>query len=499
MAETKRESEDKEFERPFPNEWLPSRSELQPVTNRLSTFGDCYFQKPFDELMFGQKLQVVADLLRQSVLPAYYSDPDTEQDKLVGDCHATSRLAISYLKYLGVGVEYDYAMVNRRPFDPPEKTYSKHAIVIVTDSEGGKWQLDSAPWMGYGYGKVCKIGDNDQVIYDYTVMTESDIEIIDEIKRLRLIARTDVPISGKSRDGYIKLLREAEDRPHLAGFVGEAYAAMCLKTDDPEQRMEYADKALCLDPFRGANKEILPFTNIPEVYFDARNSLMRYTEEQCKKWEGELNILMAEGGTTQASLQRQLELAQWIVNERKFVDTSLALNVEIGGSNIPLTAFNPRMIREMGLNVAIIKPSAYHIGASATVREKMIRCGAIVAEYDTNPVMPTNATHLEPLLFSHALAGEFEQAYTGKNTVLLVKASAEKLFHAKHYLRRTIGGRILGELVKWTDGNPVAWHPYAMNYVHTTDNPAEASVHFMFGYPEYSPMTRWMYPNPRLT
>lgn len=478
-----------------PHELLPTIDQLQPIVDKNSTFSDTYFNKPFEQLEFGDKLRVVADILRQSVLPAYYSDPSTEQQTFTGDCHATSHLAIQYLQYLGVGQKHEYAMVNRRPFDPPEKTYSKHAIVIVTDHDGSQWQLDSAPWMGYGYGTVSQIGTADQVIDDYSVIDEKGQFVIDRIKDLRVIARTDQQLTPQEISYYHDIIAEGEGIDYARGFVGEAYAALALQTNDSRLKQAYADKALELDPYRGANTDILPYASQQGDYAHARTRLQEFTEIQCQKWEAELQALIAED--SESSLERQLQLAQLIVNERKFSDPSLVRNVTIGDREYPATSLTPRFMKEMGLNTAIIKPSSYFIGSAGTVRETLRRHG-IKGEYSFDPTTPTDLSGITPLLFSHSLAKQFERSYTGKNTVAFVESPSQELYDSKKRLRQEIGNRIVGKQVQWHDGKAIDWHPYSMNYLHTTDNPQEAALHGLFGMPEFSPMNRWMYPNPNL-
>lgn len=489
-------NQQKDTQSALPHVLLPRREQLQPVTNKNSTFSDTYFNEPFHQLTFGNKLRVVADLLRQSVLPEYYADPSVERELLVGDCHLTSKMAIDYLNYLGVEGEYQYAMVNRRPFDPPEKTYSKHAIVVARDTAtNNQWQLDSAPWMGYGYGTVSRMGTSDQIVDDYTVLTDEDMYVIDQIKNLRVVARTDSRLSQKQIACYRDIISEAEKQPHLRGFVGEAYAALSLQTDDAYQRQTFANKALELDPYRGANKDVLPYASEYANFMSARQRLQEFTEIQCLIWEEELNDLRTVSDPT--SLERQLQLAQWIVNERKFNDASLTKIITIGDRQHSVTELNPRFMKEMGLNVAIIKPSAYYLGVAATVNEALA-AHSVQASYSFDPTQPTQATGITPLLFSHSLAKSFERAYTGKNTVVLAQSSASELYNTKQHLRKELGRNIVGKLVRWTDGELIEWHPYSMNYLHTTDNPSEAALHALFGYPEYSPMNRWMYPNPQL-
>lgn len=478
-----------------PHELLPAHEDLNPITDKNSTFSDTYFNKPFDHLGFGEKLRVVSDIIRQSILPDYYSDPTSEEIELRGDCHATARLAIKYLRYLNIGVSHDYAMVNRRPFDPPEKNYSKHAFVIVTDADGSQWQLDPAPWIGYGFGTVSKMNTSDQLIDNFSIINDEAAFIIDRIKDLRIIARSGKRLSTDDTQFYREIIQQGEKYDYLRGFVGEAFAALALQTNDTNNRQNYADKAIALDPYRGGNSDVLPFASHEGEFLVARQRLREFTERQCLLWEEELRSISSNRDSD--VLEKQLVLAQLIANERKFSNPSLVSTINIDGNEYPATSFTPRFMKEAGLNIAIIKPSASFIGVSASVRESLRR-HTIRGQYSIDPTLPTETTGIVPLLFSHSLAGKFERSYNGINTVLFMGASAHELYETKKRIRRELGSRIVGKQVKWTDGHMIEWHPHSMNYLHSTDNPQEAALHALFGMPEFSLMNRWMYPNPNL-
>ena len=59
-------------------------------------------------------------------------------------------------------------------------------------------------------------------------------------------------------------------------------------------------------------------------------------------------------------------------------------------------------------------------------------------------------------------------------------------------------GICYGKETKWLDGENILWERWSTNFLHSTDNYVEASLHFLMPYPECQIMTRFMYPNPKL-
>lgn len=68
----------------------------------------------------------------------------------------------------------------------------------------------------------------------------------------------------------------------------------------------------------------------------------------------------------------------------------------------------------------------------------------------------------------------------------------------KKELRNSLASEFDKKLIKWYDGEDILWDSKMLNLVHTTDDPCEASLHFLAGYPEYQVMTRFMYPDPKI-
>ena len=56
---------------------LPNQNELKPIKNN-SLFYDCGFNEDFNKLSFKTKLQVLCDIVRQSIYPCGKPNPDND-------------------------------------------------------------------------------------------------------------------------------------------------------------------------------------------------------------------------------------------------------------------------------------------------------------------------------------------------------------------------------------------------------------------------------------
>lgn len=122
------------------NKLLPKINELKPITDKNSTFYECGFNTDFYNLPFEGKLKIINDIIRQTILNKYISDPDTDTENLVGNCHTASRASLEYLKSLKIGKNYRYVFCKKKPFEPEDIT-TKHAALLVDDFEGNTYFL----------------------------------------------------------------------------------------------------------------------------------------------------------------------------------------------------------------------------------------------------------------------------------------------------------------------------------------------------------------------
>ena len=454
------------------NNILPKLDELQPIIKSTNTFYDCGFNKPFSELDFEIKLKVINDIVRQSMVTDVNANISNEKELLIGNCHSSSLILIDYLKELGIGSNYKYVMARGRIFDPDNFT-SKHAIVLVDNEVGETYQIDSSPYAGYKFGKVVKLSD-EKIYNDYVVLEGELLDIISGLREYTF------DIINGSTFVNNELLDRAKSHEILFGFVAYCYKLLAMN----------GDKSLLINSL-----EYNKYQNFSKFGFESKEQLLRkkLLLKQIKEWQCELNDLIA----SKKDYKRQLDLAQWIVQEMRMIDGSRR-TVLIDGKNYNLSHITPRLLFDKELNVVIIKASAYHLGVRATIREYILDQGnGAIGEYFLN-IAQKNLIGIKPMMFSHPLGYEYERSMNGKANVFMIKENAEILAEKKKYLRNQLAKNLFLKEVMWNDGEPILWHPNVTNLVHSTDDYCEAALHYLIGSPEEQVMTRFMYPNPKL-
>lgn len=465
----------------YMNKILPSKNEIKPITNVNSTFYECGFNQDFENLPFINKLQIINDLVRQSMLPERTPNPVNDKETLIGDCYTSAIASIEYMKNLNIGTNHRLVFCRKRPYDPDNIT-SRHAAVLVDDEEGNTYFYDATPYVGSNYGKVLP----DQNFYEhYEIIDNEKSELIFFLRELiykhnnSLLKLEDIPF-------YTEVVFESIKHQFLNNYTSKAFEILARHFDNKFDQDRYIQLSIQANPYTKLNPENKKFR-------DLRSRLML---NQIDVWKEELNDLIL----SKSNLKRQLELAQNIYQEMKVMNPcELEKYVQIFGQKIPMTSMTPRFFKEHNLNIIMIKPSAYYAGVSATIRERFLNRGnGVLYEYKTNLTDPTPITNITPMLFSHPLGDKYQRAMNGTSDVILLSGSAKDLYRTKKQLRNELCKNLKGREVTWYDGEKILWHPAVTNLVHSTDNPSEASMHFMIGYPEQQVMTRFMYPNPRL-
>ncbi len=464
------------------NKNLPKKDQLKPITDPNNTFYHSGFNKEFDLLSFEQKLQVVNDLVRQSILTE--SDPHTENsiEELKGNCHTAALASMEYLKYLGLGKNYKYVLCQRRAFDPYDLT-TRHVAALVDDEEGNTYFYDATPFVGYGFGRVINLS-KEKVYEEYEVLEDDKFELMYFIREFSYKAR-----HGKLKEEelpfYKDVFNDALKYPAFKGSVSYCYKLLSKLATNNYKKDEYLKKVIELNPYYKLNP------NFSEV-LKRRKELL---DRQVEIWTEELNDLIA----SDQDPKRQLMLAQYIYQEKKMLDDSLEEILEYNGNKYFYSGLTPRFFSENGLNSIMIKASAYNLGVRGTIREAFLKRGkGVLDEYFVNLAQPTKVTGITPLIFSHPSGSQNLRAYSGTSDVILIKERADKLSKIKKRLRSELGKNIVNREVMWNDGEKILWHPFLTNLIHSTDNPSEANLHFLIGKPEHQVMTRFMYPNKNL-
>lgn len=456
------------------NKLLPEKKDLVPITNPATTFYDCGFNVEFDKLDFKKKLEVVNDLVRQTILTSTTPNPNNDVNELVGNCHTAALVSIEYLKYLNVGKNHRYVFGKKRKYDPEDMT-TKHALVLVDDEYGNTYQFDPAPFVGYKYGYVEKI--TNEKFYDH--YEEIKGEKLDLLKELRTIIYNHSINNIENIDSLLYILNDAEKHDILNGYTSNCYNILSNYCDTKFDSDKLILKSFDLNPYDKRIKE-------NNIY---KNELKM---KQIKIWQEELYEL--EKNNT--NLKRQLELGQNIIQELKLIDNNWEKWLNIGGNKIRFSHLTPRFFYENGYNIIMIKASAYHLGVRATIRESFLKRGnGVINEYFVNLAQLTDYTNLKPMLFSHPMGDDYERSMNGTADVIMLKRPADELYVIKKRLRNELGQNILNKMVTWTDGEKILWHPFVTNLIHSTDNPSESCLHFLIAYPEHQLMTRFMFPN----
>lgn len=460
------------------NSLLPKIDELTPIKKDTDTFYDCDFSEDFNKLPFINKLQVINDIVRQSMIPVVNSNPENDVDNMMGNCHTASLLSISYLKSLGIGKNHRYVLCTRRPFDPKD-LFSKHALVLVDDENGNTYEFDATPFSGYGFGTVKKL-DNNPLYEDYIPIT-GEVEYLIKMVRTFMYEKSSGTLTQDKLPFYEYIFELCAIKPFLRGFAAYGYKLLYnskFKSD------AYLKRVIQLEPYAVINPD-----QDKRLY---RQSLLN---DAIKLWQEEMLSL----GNKPQDLKRKLELGTMIVQEQKRFNPALERWLQYKGENIPYSYLTPRFFYEEDLNVVIIKASAYHVGLRGTIREAFLKRGnGAIGEYFTNLAQPTADTGLKPVLYTHTLGDRYERSMNGMADIFAIQKPSDELYKKKHELRSSLAQNICLRDVMWNDGETIFWHPFVTNLVHTTDNPSEASLHFLSGFPEHQAMTRFMYPNPKL-
>ena len=103
------------------NRLLPIIDEMDTIVDSRCTFSETPMVKNFLLLSEKDKLQVLADLVRQTILYSETPNPDFELKTLIGDDYTSSKVFINYVKFLGLYNDVRLAIggsrkgISRRP------------------------------------------------------------------------------------------------------------------------------------------------------------------------------------------------------------------------------------------------------------------------------------------------------------------------------------------------------------------------------------------------
>ena len=456
------------------NDFLPEKEELQPILNDKNTFYECGFNDEFDNLSFEKRLQIVCDVVRQSIYPSVFPNPLTTTQDLIGNCYTAALVSKKYLERLKIGKNIKIVFGKGRYFEPDDIT-TIHMLNLVEDEKGQVYHFDATPFVGFGMGRVKKI--NEPLYHEYVEVNDEIHEIIKVYLEI-LYDNSNNLLDTTKLKYYVRVVKDA-----LSYEILNGYTAKCLRVLN-----NYFDN----DNLLYISNKIKKYSSLNEKEFLIKKDMVF---DEIKKWEEELKELLVY----KEDYKRQLELAQNIIQEKKMYDSSYEIMANLNNFRFRLSFINPRVLKELGLNTVMLKPSAYFIEKENEIKNKMLGYNKIsIGDYYVDLSKKTPITSIKPMIFSHPLGEEYIRSMMGTSNVFLVNDLASNLKIKKQRIRSEYCQDMWNKDIIWYDGDPILWHPFVTNLVHTADDYSESALHYLIGYPEHQAMTRFMYPNPKM-
>lgn len=461
---------------------LPNKEELLPITENWSTFYESGFNESLENMSFKKKLQIITDIVRQTILYEEFPNPKDEEMNLIGDSYTASNVLINYLKKLNLGKNHRCVLAKDYIFEP-NQMYSTHFITLL-DYDEKTYQIDCTPSIGYKRGQEEE--QNSNKFYN------NYIEVNEENKRYLTIIRTILyKFTHEKNDDkiikkYINIVNELPKSDVLTGYIFK-----CLNMLYTLERNEQLRNRIMDSYVYALNKEKSSQTF-------TRNGIVYATEKaffQIKTLKDELDTLVNED----KDYKRQLEIAQCIIAELIKYNKQFDKKLILDDRQISFSNINPRLFLEEGLNVVLLKPSSFKSEVASVIKKTYLdKDKNIKGEYFPNLGAPSVTLGLKPMKLFHPCGYIYERSMYGPGDLFLTHQKADDIKTIKKQLRNTLARELDNTRLTWYDGKEIIWDPVMLNLVHTTDDPCETSLHYLAGYPEYQVMTRFMYPNPKL-
>jgi len=437
------------------NKLLPNIEDLTPIEESRKTFYDSGFNNKFNLLSFEKQLQIINDIVRQTMIYSKYPNPKDDIETLIGDSYTAALVSINYLKYLKIGYNHRIVFARKRPFEL-EDSNSKKVVVLVDDNCNNTYLFDATPIVDYKCGYVEKI--NNKQYNEY------------------------IPINGELKRFYEYIRKIKYD---------------CSKgTKEIKRNIENIKYALENDIFKDDIKEIYNLLeyNYPKYINENNYKQKSKINEYLKQLSIELNDLISSDN----NYKRQIELAQLITKLTTSNNINEKIVYNIGKNKCLMSQLSPRWFLENGLTLVMIKPSAYIFNWQNDIRNLFL-------ESKYNPIGEykgglgySSPLGLKRMRLFHPHGYQYERSMAGPTDIFLVERQAEDIGKIKKQLRQEYKKKVLDKEVMWFDGELIEWNPICLNFAHSSDDPCEAAMGYTAMYPESQLMTRFMYPNPRL-
>ena len=430
---------------------LPSLEELIPIVDKNNIFYECGFNVKFNNFPFQKKLQILCDIVRQSVYPNGLPNPDNDIIELNGNCYTASFCFFNYVRKLNIGVNARCALARKRLFDMDDVT-TIHVVVLIDSEEGHTYQVDPTPFAGYKYGSVDDI--TYKGIYDEYVVIDDTIN--NYLYKFRKIIYDDYTnrFNKKRINEYLNLCHIIDECPILKGYVVLALKIIIKYLDDESKKNKIRQWINVIKPYSKNN-------------VDKIRDLSYKLKKQTNTWLEELRDLQQSN----YDIKRKSELAIAIVQENKWLNNSYERFVNVNGQKVRVSSINPRFLYEKNQNTLLVDTLNYDELYNQITKIKLIDKHKFpTLNYTVNLSKPTEQLGLIPMDFFQPVNDNHINNPYNETNVLLYDESFNKYINDLLY-RNTVN--------------------FAKDY-------PSATLFFLIGYPEHQTMTRFMYPNKRL-
>lgn len=421
---------------------LPSTDEIVPILEKNNSFYYSDFRQDFTQLSFGKKLQILCDVVRQSIYPNGFPNPDRDILDMNGNCYTAAYSFINYIKRINLGLNHRCAIVRKRYFDLDNIT-SIHVVALVDDDNGHTYQVDPTPFVGYKYGSVDDI--TYQKIYEeYVIIDEKIEEYLYKFRKI-IYADSEKKFEKSKIEEAIELCHIINEFPILKGYAALVLKIVTKYLADEEEKNKIERMLANIKPCNRNNPQAI-----------------RQTEENLRvttsRWLEELRDLQRNNSNP----KRQQELAMTIIHENKWLDDNLEKYANINGKRIRLSSLNPRFFYENKFRT-IILPRSQFLKKSTGQKDVLLKNRVLSYSVDTS--LPRGPLSLKT-----------------------------NLFFCNH--PDYINEKLLIFLLNETD--EVETLAQNIGTISTGSNYSEQALDFLLGYPEHQTMTCFMYPNSKL-
>ena len=268
------------------NSLLPKIDDLEPIVDSRQTFSETPFIRDFYKLNDDEKLQILADIVRQTMIYEEIPNPLIEKELLIGDDYTSSKIFIDYLKSLNLFNDAQFVLVSNRKNIDIDSFYDCHFSVLVNGINNKTYLVDTTPDIGYGFGEVNELSNRD--LYNkYIVLDSNIINIIDIIRDDMYDIRKGI-YNDKQIDNY-KIIRKFFSNEVFDGLLLKYYNCIFMSNFDKLKKIMEIDFHDRVD-------------NINSIYL--QNEL--YKIKTIKTWQELLKKMTIES----SNLKEQQRIAQ---------------------------------------------------------------------------------------------------------------------------------------------------------------------------------------------